>query len=150
MDTMTPQALTLEISRRFAATPERVFDAWLTKDWGRWLPPRGARCTVLSIDPRVGGRWHLTMTMADGRDIEIVGEYRELVRPQRLVTAWTGSYNNQETVLTLTFQPDGDGTLMTLRQDGFVDAQQRDGYDQGWNGADGSFDKLAAMLAKAS
>ncbi len=25
---------TLEVTRRFAAPPERVFDAWLSKEWG--------------------------------------------------------------------------------------------------------------------
>ena len=31
--------LSLDLSRRFEAPPERVFDAWLSKEWGEWLPP---------------------------------------------------------------------------------------------------------------
>jgi len=47
----------------------------------------------------------------------------------------------------LTFRHDGVGTLMTLRQDGFVDKDTRDGYESSWTGRGGSFDKLAQMLA---
>ena len=47
----------------------------------------------------------------------------------------------------MTFRPDGDGTLMTLRQDGFVDKAMRDGIETGWTGPGGSFDKLAGLLA---
>jgi hypothetical protein len=61
--------------------------------------------------------------------------------------SWTGSYNHQETLLTLIFEPDGDGTLLHLRQEGFAESQRRDGYRQGWNGEGGSLDKLAALLA---
>jgi uncharacterized protein YndB with AHSA1/START domain len=143
-------APSLEISRRFDAPPERVFDAWLGTEWGEWLPPAGALCKVTLIEPRVGGRYLVNMTMADGRSVEISGVYRELVRPRKLVFTWLGNYNSQETLITLNFQPDGAGTLMKLRQDGFPTTELRDGYNNGWTGKNGSFDKLAAYLAKAS
>lgn len=139
--------LSLEISHRFSASPERVFDAWLGTQWGEWLPPAGAVCVVTLIDPRVGGGYHAKMTMADGRAVEISGVYREIVRPKRLVLTWVGNYNNQQTLITLTFRPDGAGTLMTLRQDGFDSAEQRGGYQNGWSGVNGSFDKLSNYLA---
>jgi uncharacterized protein YndB with AHSA1/START domain len=150
MSTIAESTLSLEISRRVAAPPERVFDAWLSKEWGEWLPPRGARCGVILIEPRVGGSYQVSMTMPDGRTVEISGVYRELVRPEKLVFTWLGNYNSQETLITLTFQPDGTGTQMKMRQDGFADAQLRDGYNSGWTGENGSFDKLDAFLAKDS
>jgi hypothetical protein len=45
-------ALSLEISRRFDAPPERVFDAWLRTEW---LPPGGSICKIDLIEPRVEG-----------------------------------------------------------------------------------------------
>ncbi|MGB7045216.1 MAG: SRPBCC domain-containing protein [Methylocella sp.] len=140
--------LSLEISRRVDAPLERVFDAWLSKKWGDWLPPRGARCEVTLIEPRVGGRYQVSMTMPDGGTVEISGVYRELARPDKLVFTWLGRYNSQEMLITLTFLPDGTGTQMKMRQDGFTDAQLRDGYNSGWTGENGSFDKLDAFLAK--
>jgi uncharacterized protein YndB with AHSA1/START domain len=150
MNSVAELPLSLELSRRFDAPPERVFDAWLGKEWGEWLPPRGAQCKVTSIEPRVGGRYHVAMNMADGRSIEISGEYRELRRPTKLVFTWFAHYSDQETLITLNFRPDGDGTLMTFRQEGFGDAQSRDGYGGGWNGPNGSFEKLDAILARES
>src|SRR5260370_1425749 len=63
MNSVAESSLSLEISRRFDAPPERVFDAWLGKEWGEWLPPRGARCKVDRIEPRVGGQYHVAMNM---------------------------------------------------------------------------------------
>jgi uncharacterized protein YndB with AHSA1/START domain len=146
MTTIDRTALSLEISRYFAASPERVFDAWLDKRWGEWLPPKAARCEIASIEPVVGGAYLVRMTMADGRDIEISGKYKEITRPTKLVLTWTGNYNKQEMLITVTFRADGEGTLMTLRQDGFTDPAMRDGYDAGWSKEGGSFDKLSRFL----
>lgn len=139
-------ALSLEVSRRFDAPPERVFDAWLAPEWAAWLPPAGARAAVIALDPSVGGRYRLRMDMPDGHVVEISGVYRAIERPQKIVLSWTGSYNNQETVITAGFLPEGSGTIMTLRQDGFPDAGLRDAYAAGWTGPGGSFDKLAELL----
>ncbi len=144
----TEQDLSLEISRRFEAPPEQVFDAWLGKAWEQWLPPRGARCTVGAMEPRPGGRYDVTMAMIDGRNIAISGIYREVVRPKKLVFTWLADYNAQETLITVTFRPDGTGTQMTLRQDGFRDRTLRDGYHGGWSGEGGSFDKLDRLLTQ--
>jgi uncharacterized protein YndB with AHSA1/START domain len=141
---LTPFAL--ELDRHFDAQPEAVFDAWLSKEWGRWLPPAGATCTITEISPRPGGSYHLNMPMGDGRQVEIAGQYREIIRPKKIVLTWIGNYNNQETVISLTFRPDGGGTLMTLRQEGFHEEALRDGYRAGWTSAGGSFDKLEAFL----
>ena len=149
--TMTAdKTVSLELSRRFDVPPEQVFDAWLSKEWGEWLPPQGARCVVGELDPRAGGRYKVRMSMADGRTVEISGVYREVVRPKKLVLTWFGDYNKQETTITLAFEPDGKGTLMHFRQDGFAGAELRDRYKSGFGGANGSFDKLAALLAKPS
>jgi uncharacterized protein YndB with AHSA1/START domain len=146
--TTNDEAFSLEISRRFEAPPERVFDAWLTKSSGEWLSPAGAHCEMTALEPRVGGRYQMHVTSPDGRTIDISGAYREIARPQRLVLTWTDHYNTLETIMTLTFRPDGAGTMMIVRQDGFPDAGIRDRYDTGWTGTGGSFDKLSTFLAK--
>ena len=146
MNTQILTPFTLEISRHFDARPEAVFDAWLSKDWGRWLPPAGATCEVTEMSPIAGGGYHVTMNMGDGRRVEIAGRYREIIRPRKIVLTWLGNYNDQEMVITLTFQPDRGGTLMTLKQEGFREDALREGYRKGWTGTGGSLDKLAAYL----
>jgi uncharacterized protein YndB with AHSA1/START domain len=150
MNSVAKSPLSLELSRRFDAAPERVFDAWLGREWGEWLPPNASCCRVTLIEPRVGGRYHMTMMMADGRSLEISGVYRKVVRPTTLVFTWLGHHNQQETLITLNFQPDGNGTLMTLRQEGFGETQVRDNFSNGWGGPNGSFAKLDALLATAA
>jgi uncharacterized protein YndB with AHSA1/START domain len=145
-----PTALSLELSRRFDAPPERVFDAWLGKHWGEWLPPRDAQCAVVELDPRVGGGFRLQMTMSDGREIEVSGTYQEIRRPQRLAFSWNAEYANQQMMIALTFRPDGSGTMMTLHQTGFPNADLHAGYSAGWSGSGGSFDKLAQVLARTA
>jgi uncharacterized protein YndB with AHSA1/START domain len=141
-------ALSLELSRRFAAPPERVFDAWLSHDWGDWLGPPDSRCTIVELDPKVGGGFRVQMTMSDGRAIEISGTYSEISRGQKLAFSWNSDYAQQRMTIAVTFRPDGDGTMMTLRQEGFPNAELQAGYGAGWSGPSGSFDKLAAMLAR--
>jgi uncharacterized protein YndB with AHSA1/START domain len=92
----------------------------------------------------VGGRYELSMTMKDGRTIDITGVYREMVRPEKLVMTWVANYIGQETLLTLTFQPKGTGTLMTLRHDG-VPSALRDNHKANWLE---TLSRLAAYLKK--
>jgi uncharacterized protein YndB with AHSA1/START domain len=141
-------ATSLEITRHFDASPEQVFDAWLGTEWGEWLPPAGAVCKVTTVEPHPGGRYFVNMSMPDGRTVEISGVYREVVRPTKLVFTWLGNYNSQETLVSITFRQDGAGTVMEFRQDGFTSTELRDGYNNGWTGKNGSFDKLAAYLTK--
>lgn len=148
MATVDVTALTLELSRHFDAPPERLFQAWISRDWGEWLPPFGATCEVVALNAVPGGQYRIKMTMADGRNVEIFGAYRIVDPPRRLVLDWTGSYNNQRTVITVSFRPDGAGTLMTLKQEGFSEVGLRDGYRNGWSGPGGSFDKLATLVAR--
>ena len=146
MSDLTSPPLTLTLSRHFDASPDRVYDAWTGQDWGDWLPPRGATCKVTAIDPRRGGQFQAAMSMPDGRHIVVYGTYRDVQRPERLVFTWQGDCFNSATLVTLTFKPDGAGTLMTLRQEGFEQDAMRAGFENGWSGEGGSFDKLAAFL----
>jgi len=56
-------ASSLEVTRRFNAPPEEVFDAWLSPLWAQWLPPRDVTCELVAMEPGVGGRYHARMAM---------------------------------------------------------------------------------------
>jgi uncharacterized protein YndB with AHSA1/START domain len=105
----------LTVERRFDASPERVFDAWLdTKSVGRWLfaTPDGVMERV-EIDPRVGGRFQIEERRG-GELTEHFGEYLEIDRPKRLVFSFAAMRDSGYTKVTVTVTPDGDGSLLKL------------------------------------
>ena len=144
---MTDTALSLEITRHFEAPPERVFDAWLSKSWGDWAGPRGVKGEVTLLEPKVGGRYSIVMQLSDGKILTVGGVYREIARPTKLAFTWTWIHEERETLVTLTFRRSGTGTEMTIRHDGFSNAERRNGHNNGWNG---TFDKLAEHLANGA
>ena len=120
------------VSRRLAAPPEAVFDAWLDPAGvGAWLfaTPGGVMERV-EIDPRVGGRF-LVAERRDGELAEHHGEYVVLDRPRRLAFDFWTSFSEERTRVTLDIAPEGEGARITLTHEGVWDGWQ-DKTRQGW------------------
>jgi uncharacterized protein YndB with AHSA1/START domain len=137
--------IALDISRTFNAPVERVFDAWLSKEWGAFVGPRDITAEVTRMEPKVGGRYEILMHLADGRDLKVGGVYREIVRPWKLVLTWTWENEATETVLTLSFRAVDGKTELKLHHEGFSAPTTRDNHNRGWTA---TLDKLADRLAK--
>ncbi len=84
---MTEKTVSLQLTRRFDAAPERVFDAWLDVEVARhWLfRDETGEIVAARTDPRVGGAFSFVRRDAEGVDLEHVGEYLVIDRPRRLV-----------------------------------------------------------------
>jgi uncharacterized protein YndB with AHSA1/START domain len=136
--------IALELSRRFEATPERVFDAWLDKSWGEWVGPPGVHGEVVQLVPKVGGRYRVVMHLPSGDTLTVGGVYKEISRPNRLVMSWKWEHEEQDTLITLTFRADGKGTVLTIHHQGFAAPERRDSHNNGWTG---TLDKLEKFLA---
>jgi uncharacterized protein YndB with AHSA1/START domain len=130
--TMVTGARTVSVSRRIAAAPERVFDAWLDPEGlGGWLfrTPDGELVRV-EVDPRVGGGFRVDERRGGGT-AEHHGEYVALDRPRRLAFDFWTSLSDERTRVTIEIVPDGDGSLLTLTHEGvWADYQAR--TRQGW------------------
>lgn len=76
----------LQIRKRFSASPERVFDAWLDPHTAReWLfRTETDEIVRAEIDARPGGAFTFVNRRGD-EEIVHVGEYLEIDRPNRLV-----------------------------------------------------------------
>lgn len=131
----------VRIRRVLSATPERVFDAWTNAGKvARWMSPVGH--AVADIEARPGGRLHVTM-VGEGRQIEHIGEYRELVPGRRLVFTWQSPYTGPvPSLVTVELAEHEHGTELTLTHDA-LPAETVESHAGGWGSM---LDRLAAEL----
>lgn len=117
----------LVTSRRLAAAPARVFEVWTAPaHLERWWGPRGFSTTTHAFELRVGGAWIHTMRGPDGVESPNRVVFEEIVPSERLVLAHRGDDGGDVVLFrnTVTFERDGDGTRVTMRQV-FDTAQER-------------------------
>lgn len=138
-------ATSLTIKRRFNAPPEVVFSAWTEAEkMKRWMGPGEIFAKHIESDARVGGRYCIIMQSPSGDVFDVSGVYREVVAGEKLVYTWSGTLTPEnETLVTVIFKRDGDGTLLTLTHERFPDQNIRDSHNGGWGGA---LDKLTKYL----
>jgi uncharacterized protein YndB with AHSA1/START domain len=107
------------VTRRFAAPPEAVYrahtDPELIKQW--LLGPPGWTMPVCISEAKPGGKIRYEWSNGKGAGFHLTGEYLALepfsriVHVERMFLPDPTPDNHAET----TFEPDGDGTLMTIR-----------------------------------
>ncbi|MGI8945987.1 MAG: SRPBCC family protein [Thermoleophilaceae bacterium] len=135
----------LRLERTFDASPEAVFDAWTNPDvllrW--WAAAPSWRPASAEVDLRVGGRYRLAMGDPESGALHAVGgEYREVSRPDRIVYSWSWEEGDgHESVVTVTFRPEGDRTTVVLEHGGLASAESAERHRHGWEGC---LDSLAA------
>lgn len=139
----TKEAVVLRLSRRFDAPRERVFDAWTNPDVLRqwWAAQPTWDTPTAEADVRPGGSYRLAMRDTDSGEIHtLVGEYREVRPPERLVYTWTWDTNtdamtgSENTLVEVEFHEHGDGTEVVVTHTGFATPELRDMHAHGWNG----------------
>jgi uncharacterized protein YndB with AHSA1/START domain len=116
MNAPSAAAVTVKVSRKFKASPERVFDAWLDPEKARQFLFTESTQHVISakIDARVGGSF-LFVVRRDGQDRDHIGEYVEIDRPRRLVflfsvpASWQGKHR-----VSIDIVPQGTGCELTV------------------------------------
>jgi uncharacterized protein YndB with AHSA1/START domain len=104
------------VFRRFVdAPPGLVFAVWTEPEHLRnWWGPRQFELVVCESDPRAGGRYRFVQRAPDGQEHTFDGVYREVDPPRRLVRTFVyAGAPEDESVETVTFQREGDGTLIT-------------------------------------
>lgn len=118
--------VTAEVSRSMAATPERVFDAWLDpglrRVWGELsLRRHGLPGEVMrvEIEPHEGGRFVLS-DRRDGEEALHWGSHLVVDRPHRLVFTWFTSEEEELedlSTVTLEIEAEGAGSKATMRHE---------------------------------
>jgi uncharacterized protein YndB with AHSA1/START domain len=148
MDAKSPVKPSLTLRRRFKAPPAKVFAAWTDPEKiKRWMGPGEIVTQRAETDPRVGGRYRIEMRNPKGESHKVGGVYREIAINEKLVFTWSWDVappdDPHESLVTVLFKPDGDGTVLTLTHEKLFDEESRDGHEHGWIGA---FDKLEKFV----
>jgi uncharacterized protein YndB with AHSA1/START domain len=119
---MTGSPVSVRVTHRFSAAPERVFDAWLDPEKiAKWmLAPAPGEMTRVEVDARVGGSFCFVVRRG-GEEIAHVGEYLELARPRRIVFTWSvPQYSAESTRVSIDLSAAGSGTELTLTHEGVL------------------------------
>jgi uncharacterized protein YndB with AHSA1/START domain len=150
-----PDEPTIVTRRVFDAPRELVFDAWTKPEHlKRWLGPRNLTMVSCEIDLRVGGRYRYVHRAPDGQEFGFHGVYKEIVRPERLVSTFVFEpFPDGEAVDTLTLEErDGKTTATTLTRhktmaarDGHLASGMEGGMAEGYERLD---DVLAALQSR--
>ncbi|MFL6429641.1 MAG: SRPBCC domain-containing protein [Acidobacteriaceae bacterium] len=143
--TETMSGKTVKVTRTFAVTPERIFDAWLNPEIARrflFATPTGEIVRV-DIDARVGGKF-VIVRRTDGDDVEHFGEYLAIDRPRRLVfTFAVPKYSAVYTQVSIEIVPAGSGSKLTLTHEGVL-PEWADRTQEGWEMILGLLDRTVS------
>jgi uncharacterized protein YndB with AHSA1/START domain len=120
------KSIELKFERTIPAPANEVYDAWLNpKIPGN--PWNAAEKFVL--DPRVDGLFYWTL-----KGTAHYGRFTELNRPGRMQHTWVSPNTlGKESTVTLTFEKQGEDTLMTLVHSELPDCELARGHEKGWN-----------------
>jgi uncharacterized protein YndB with AHSA1/START domain len=105
------------MTRTFNAPRELVWKAMTTPEHVRnWYGWRDSTMPVCEMDTTVGGRWRFVSRLADGREVEFYGVYREIVPPERVVyTEIFAPFPAVESVVTTIFTEEDGVTTYACR-----------------------------------
>jgi len=141
------------LEREFDAPRNLVFEAFSKPEHvGRWWGQAGSTMSTCEMDFRPGGAWRFVEQAADGNEYGFHGEYREIVRPDRIV--WTFEWEGLPghiSVDTLVFQEIEQAERRRTRITSttvFASVEDRDGMVQSGmaQGASESYERLAKYL----
>ena len=126
----------LVISRTYPASVDRVFKAWTdANQLGQWFAPTDDYTTKANVDLRVGHEYRIAITHKGGNVHTILGTYRLIEPPRKLVYTWRWEGGPMaDTLVTVDFAPDGEVTKVTITHEQFTNTEDRDKHNEGWNG----------------
>ena len=127
---------TVKLHRVLAATPERVYRAFIDPDaMAKWLPPDGFTGKVHQSDARVGGTYRMSFTnFTTGQSHAFGAEYLELVPHERL--RYTDRFEDPglpgEMITTITITKVSVGVELGIVQEGIPVALPPEACYLGW------------------
>ena len=115
MNYSMPKQTELTLTRIIPASPAEVYDVWLdaSSPGGPWFG-----CKRVILDPKVDGLFYHAVSHM-GRDWAHYGRFVALERPRRIEHTWMSEgTRGLESLVALSFEPEGDKTRVTMRHSG--------------------------------
>jgi len=145
----TPSDREIVMTRVFDAPRDLVFEAHSScEHMSHWWGPRRYEIAKCDLDFRPGGTWRIVQRGRNGDEHGFRGEFREIVRPERIV--WTFEWEGLPghiSVQTVRFEEqDGKTTLTAVAA--FDTVEDRDGMLQSGmeEGSAETYDRLDEYL----
>jgi uncharacterized protein YndB with AHSA1/START domain len=137
----------LVVSRNYPASVERVFKAWTdANQLGQWFAPSDDYTTKASVDLRIGHEYRIAITHRGGNVHNVVGTYRLIEPPRKLIYTWRWEGAPTDTLVTVDFTPEGDATKVTITHEQFLSTEDRDRHNEGWKGCVERLERKLASL----
>lgn len=133
----TGSEITLRLERSISAPPAKVFEAWTRAEaLSRWFAPAPDFKTIVhELEPRAGGAYRIEMRPPGGGANIVAGTFREVTEPSRIVFTWRWEKPGaQETLVTVTIQPQAGGSKLVVLHERFPSTDEREKHNQGWIG----------------
>ena len=135
----------LTITKTIPASPQTVFEAWLSpKALASFMTPAAGMSVVKAeSDGKEGGAF-LVVMKAGEQELPHSGVYRTIRRYELLEFTWNNPFNDVESIVTISFAEEGEGqTMLTLRHTGLATEESRNNHKGGWTAI---VEALVAML----
>ena len=139
--------ITLRLRRSFPAPRERVFRAWTTPaEMKQWKAPGDMTTPLAEVHRRPGGKYRIHMRTPNGAEHHLIGVYRVVDPPKKLVYTWRweSEPDAPETLVTVDFLDRGETTDLVLTHELFPNEESKGKHEHGWIGC---LDKLAQVVA---
>jgi uncharacterized protein YndB with AHSA1/START domain len=129
---MRPKIKTTEIrlTRTIDTSPQEVFEAWIDPT-SPGSPFHGVPKAIVS-PPRVDGLFY-SMYQLEGREIAHYGRFVTLEKPHTIQHTWVSeATQGLESLVTLTFEPQGSKTVVSVRHGNVPDDEEGHRHEVAW------------------
>ena len=125
--TTSTKTVDIKLERTIPGSPNEVFDAWLDP---RIPGTPWHENEKLIVTAKVDGLWYWRSLGGTPH----YGRFMDIDRPRRIQHSWMSPNTlGVESLVTVTFQKQGEGTLMTLLHCGLPNDAMAKAHEKGWS-----------------
>ena len=127
---LSSRPLRVTAERQMDIPADVLYQAWTSMQFERWLSAPG----TLLMKPEVNSPFFFEI-LIEGERHPHYGRFLELKTNRLIKMAWVNDcvgIRGVETVVTLEFIAEGDGTLVRVTHEGLPDELSRDQHQEGW------------------